>query len=309
MLKPRRLRTNALVRSLTSETQLQLSDFIQPYFIAPQLKTEPILNFDGIHRYSIEDLLKKIETDVERKVKSFLMFGSKNEDCVPEAVLALKKRFGDSILLFTDVCLCPYTQDASCGVTVEGHIDEEKTLIKLSNMAVSHAQAGADFVAPSDMMDGRVGYIRKILDQQGFPETGILSYTAKYASSYYGPFREAMGSTGKPIDRSTYQMDFHNSKEALKEMSLDISEGADILMVKPALAYLDIISQFAKESTLPIAAYSVSGEYQMMKLMAREGLVNEQKFVLENLTAIKRAGAKIIITYSASEIAEKGWLR
>jgi porphobilinogen synthase len=254
-------------------------------------------------------------------VKSFLFFGStadKNEigsgaydekGLLPQTLRTLRQRFGDSALFFTDVCLCPYTSHGHCGLIEGHHILNDESLEPLAKMALAHARAGADFVAPSDMMDGRIGYLRRALDDKGFSATGILAYTAKYASAYYGPFREALSSSPQGTDRASYQMDFGNTRAALRELRLDLEEGADIVMVKPALAYLDIIAKFKEESDVPIAAYSVSGEYEMVKQLALKGMADERKLALENLTAIARAGAGIILTYFASVIAEKGWLR
>ncbi len=229
-------------------------------------------------------------------------------EILPKAILSLKKRFGSNVLLFSDVCLCPYTSHGHCGVLNGEKVDNDRSLELLSKMALVHAEAGIDFVAPSDMMDGRVAHIRKTLDEKGHSETGILAYTAKYASAYYGPFREALKSAPKGTDRGTYQMDFRNSKEALRELEMDLSEGADMVMVKPALAYLDIISEFKRASTVPVVAYCVSGEYEMVKQMHAQGMADGKRMALENLTAIRRAGADIIITYFATEMAEKGWL-
>jgi porphobilinogen synthase len=334
-IRPRRLRQNAHLRELVSEVDLSVSHLIQPYFLgsSPNAK-DPIKGFSEVYRWGEDSLSKKIESDLDRGVKSFLLFGSspeseKNErgsaayaenGNTPRALRALKKRFGNSLLLFTDVCLCPFTSHGHCGVTDEKLVLNDESLEPLAQMALCHAEAGADFVAPSDMMDGRIGFIRSALDAQGFTSTGILSYTAKYSSAYYGPFREALGSSPKsevssalpralPSDRSTYQMDFRNRTEALRELELDLNEGADMVMVKPALAYLDIIREFKEKSPVPVVAYSVSGEYEMVKALAGIGMADEQKLAIENLTAIKRAGADIIITYYTSTIAEKGWLQ
>lgn len=323
MHRPRRLRSSSLVREMIHETHLSLTNLMQPYFLTEGPNNQdPIQNFTDVYRWGIDALSKKIEVDLDRGVKSFLLFGStdeahKNEDgsesysdlgLIPRALRHLRKRFGESILLTTDVCLCPYTSHGHCGLVDEGNILNDESLEPLSRMALAHAKAGADFVAPSDMMDGRIGHIRTVLDEQGFSETGILAYTAKYASSYYGPFREALGSGPKGGDRSSYQMDYRNSRDAIRELRLDLDEGADIVMVKPALAYLDIIQHFKGASDVPIAAYSVSAEYEMVKRLSQAGLCDERKMAIENLTAIQRAGADLIITYYASEMAEKGWL-
>ena len=327
--RPRRLRSSSVLRDLVSEKSLDLSKLIQPYFIKNQPQAEePIPNFTGQSRWGIEKLLKRVEADRERGVKSFLLFGEvepaqkdargsaaiAEKSLVAEAVRALKKNFGKDIVLFTDVCLCPSTDHGHCGVLDEGEVDNDPSLDLLAMMAMSHADAGADFVAPSDMMDGRVGAIRRALDGRGHTNVGILAYSAKYASAYYGPFREALGSSpsakGKqgPEDRTSYQMDYRNEQEAMRELRLDVAEGADMVMVKPALAYLDIIAKFKQATDVPVVAYSVSGEFEMVKQMAKAGLADERRLAIENLTAIRRAGADIIITYFATEFAQKGWL-
>lgn len=322
-IRPRRLRSHSLIRNLVHETDLHLSNLIQPYFLAAKKDVkEEIRGFEGVYRWGIDALSAKVENDLKNGVSSFLLFGNatpeeKNEQgsmayedkgLLPQAIRTLKERFSRSITLISDVCLCPYTSHGHCGLLEGDKIDNDSSLASLGQMALAHARSGVDIVAPSDMMDFRVGYIRQLLDEQGFDEIAIMAYTAKYASSYYGPFREALGSSPKG-DRSTYQMDFRNRTEAIRELELDLSEGADMVMVKPALAYLDIIQTFKSRSTVPVTAYSVSAEYQMVKLMAAQGLANEQKMALENLTAIRRAGADIIITYFAEKIASEGWLK
>lgn len=321
--RPRRLRRTPLLRNLVHEVDLKISQLIQPYFLSMTKDAkaqEAIGNFSGVFRWGVDALSREIESQLDRGLSQFMLFGStQDKDAkgtaayaqdsqVVETIVALKKRFGASALLFSDVCLCPYTQDGHCGIVQDGEIQNDPSIDLLCQMALAHAQAGVDFVAPSDMMDGRIGAIRKILDQKQFDDVGILAYTAKYVSNYYGPFREALDSAPQQGDRSSYQMDYRNSREAMRELQLDISEGADIVMVKPALAYLDILSQFAKTSSVPVAAYSVSGEYQMVQLAAEAGIADTQALALENLTAIRRAGADIIVTYFAAEIAEKGWL-
>lgn len=318
--RPRRLRRNELIREMVCGVRLTLSSLVQPYFLLKQSqRTETIAGFSNVSRMGVDPLSKKMEADVERGLKSFLLFASSEEkdregrnayrpDAVlPETVRVLRTRFGSSILLLSDVCLCPYTDHGHCGVLRE-EIENDISLEPLTKMALVHAQAGVDLVAPSDMMDGRVGAIRKTLDDNGFMSTGILSYTAKYASNYYGPFREALGCTPKFTSRASYQMDYRNQEEALRELDLDLREGADAVMVKPALAYLDVIALMKAHSSVPVAAYSVSGEYQMAKLLSESGMASERELVIENLTAIRRAGAQIIVTYSASECAEKGWV-
>jgi porphobilinogen synthase len=322
--RPRRLRRHAVLRDLVHETELSLANLIQPYFVTQGADSQqPIQGFTDVFRWGIDKLSRKIELDLERGVSNFLLFGDvpateKDEtgsaaaaplNVTSEAIRKLKARFGTSLVLFSDVCLCPSTSHGHCGVIKDGEIDNDPSVNQLARVALAHAEAGVDFVAPSDMMDGRIGTIRSRLDQQGFGNTGILAYTAKYASAYYGPFREALGSAPKGTDRASYQMDFRNTTEALRELRLDVSEGADMVMVKPALAYLDIISLFRRSTDLPVVAYSVSGEYEMVKQLAQKGLVDERKLAIENLTGIRRAGAHVIITYFASLMAEKGWLR
>lgn len=330
LIRPRRLRDNSIIRDLICETQFDLNQLIQPYFLTSALTAqEAIPGFSGVYRWGIDSLKKQLERDLDRGLKSFLLFGAaekheKNaegshsenpEGLLPRAIRELKKTFRDNLILFSDVCLCPYTDHGHCGWIKQGRVDNDRTLDQLARMALVHAEAGVDFVAPSDMMDGRVAAIRSLLDQKDFVNTGILAYTAKYASSYYGPFREALGSTPQKIqetrlkDRATYQMDYRNSKEALRELQADLQEGADMVMVKPALPYLDIISQVREHSNVPVVAYSVSAEYEMVKSLAEKGMADESAMAIENLTAIKRAGAHLIVTYFASELAEKGWLK
>lgn len=317
--RPRRLRGSATLRDLVAEVDLSPTHLIQPYFLHHEPKTKvPIKGFSGIFRWGEQLLLKQIESDRERGLKQFLLFGlstQKSEEGdesldpkgpVPSLIRQLRKHFSEEIVLFSDVCLCPYTSQGHCGVMKGASVANDPSTEKLSQMALVHAEAGVDMVAPSDMMDGRIRRIRERLDEQGF-ETGILAYTAKYASNYYGPFREAVGTALKG-DRKTYQMDFRNLTEALRELRLDIQEGADIVMVKPALAYLDIIAQFAAHSDVPVAAYSVSAEYEMVKRICADGTCDERAMILENLTAIRRAGASIIVTYFASSLLEKRWL-
>lgn len=318
MQRFRRLRKNQVLRSLIRETRLSGEDLIQPFFIIEGInKKEAIGSMPGIFRYSGDLLLKAVEQYIKVGGKAGLFFGLpavKDEEgrqayaangVVQKAVKAIKKNFPE-FLVITDVCLCAYTKHGHCGVLHEGKVDNDKTLPLLGKIAVSHAQAGSDIVAPSDMMDFRVKQIREDLDKQGFSDTAILSYTVKYASSFYGPFREAADCAPSSGDRKTYQMDYANTREALKEAWQDVQEGADIIMVKPAGAYLDIISMLRHHTTAPIAAYQVSGEYSLIKAAAQKNWVNEKDIVLESLTAIKRAGADIIITYYAQDVLK--WL-
>jgi porphobilinogen synthase len=319
--RPRRLRQSVRLRELVHEVDLRLAQLVQPYFLVEgRSQKEPISGFTEVYRWGVDALSTRIERDLEKGVANFLLFGNAvhkddagsesyaEKGVVPTALRELRRRFGNKILLFTDVCLCPYTSHGHCGVVEGGEVANDLSMEPLARMALCHAQAGADFVAPSDMMDGRIGFIRQALDDKGFSRVGILAYTAKYASSYYGPFREALASTPQGTDRASYQMDFRSATEALRELRLDVEEGADIVMVKPALPYLDIIARLRAQSDVPVAAYSVSAEYEMVKSLAQKGMADERKMVIENLTAIRRAGAQIIVTYHASELAEKGWL-
>ncbi len=324
--RPQRLRKSATLRELTAETTLSLKNLIQPYFLTTQNKNAivPIPSFSNVSLYGVETLSRQIEADLEHGLSQFLLFCSVERESKkplkdidsfePPAHLSdistLKKRFGSRMTLFLDVCLCPFNPQGHCGIVEGEKIDNDSSLLFLSEQSLWFAEAGADFVAPSDMMDGRVAAIRSKLDEHNFKEVGILSYTVKYASSYYWPFREALDSApqGYLTDRKTYQMDYRNKKEALRELKLDEAEGADIVMVKPALCYLDIIAMFQEHSNLPVAAYSVSGEYEWVKQVAKLNLAPERDLFLENLTSIRRAGASIIITYAASEIAKERWI-
>ncbi len=324
MQRPRRLRANKVIRDLVHEISISPAKLIQPYFLNAAKGAEPISGFTGVSRFGEEQLLREIERDMKHGVKSFLFFGNalhrddkaseaaSDQSLIVKALKAVRAKFGKEPVLYTDVCLCPYTSHGHCGLVTNGEVDNDKSLNPLAQMSVRHAEAGADFVAPSDMMDGRIGVIRQQLDLAGHAKTGILAYTAKYASSYYGPFREALSSspTGEGgSDRATYQMDFRNLTDAVRELDLDLQEGADMVMVKPALAYLDIIAKFRELSPVPVVAYSVSGEYEMVKALAKAGLADEAKLATENLTAIFRSGAHAVITYFASIGAEKGWFK
>ncbi|MCX6832739.1 MAG: porphobilinogen synthase [candidate division Zixibacteria bacterium] len=319
--RPRRLRVNQLIRDMAAETQLKLSGMIQPYFVCEgkDVKFE-IPSMPGIFRESPDSLVKSIDADFKLGIKRVMLFGVPDTKdvaassaigenaVVNRAIRMLKDRFGEELFVSADVCLCAYTDSGHCGVLEGSVIDNDKTLPLLAQMAVDLARAGCDCVAPSDMMDGRVGAIRDGLEDEGFVITLILAYSAKYASAYYGPFREAAESAPQKGDRQSYQMDVRNRLEAVKEVTLDIEEGADMVMVKPALAYLDIISDVRAATELPVAAYNVSGEYSMVKLMVEAGYAEEKRLVLENLTAITRAGADIILTYHLRDILRHGWL-
>ncbi len=318
MSRYRTLRKNKAIRSLVCETRLNPDELIQPFFVIEgSNRKQAIVAMPGIYRFTSDLLLKEIEKYIKVGGKAGLFFGlPKQKDAsaaeaysesgiIQKTIRQIKKHFPE-FLIITDVCLCAYTTYGHCGVLDGEKIDNDKTLPLLAKMAVSHAAAGADIVAPSDMMDFRVAAIREALEDNNFADTAILSYAVKYASAYYGPFREAADSTPSFGDRKTYQMDFANSREALKEAKQDISEGADLVMVKPALAYLDVVSLLRQNLDVPIAAYNVSGEYAMVKAAAQKKWINEQDIVLESLTAIKRAGADIIISYHTQEILS--WL-
>ena len=318
--RPRRLRRTGIIRDLCAEHQLNTNGLIQPYFVTDGAGIKEEINgLPGIYRESPDSLVKSIGEDVKTGISKIMLFGVTDRKDVLAAtakdfrnpvILAarqLKDKFGEKLFIGADVCLCAYTDTGHCGVTLNGEVDNDQSLQVLTEMAVALAKAGCDCVAPSDMMDGRIGAIREGLEHVGLTNTVIMAYTAKYASSYYGPFREAAKSAPGKGDRKGYQMDFRNKREAIRELMLDTEEGADIVMVKPALAYLDIVAEFKQQSTLPVAAYNVSGEYAAVKLLAQAGLADEKTMVLENLTAINRAGASIVLTYHARDIFRNGW--
>mgnify|MGYP000908523738 CR=1 FL=1 len=314
--RPRRLRKNDLFRRLIRETRLSVDSFIFPLFatVGKGVK-KPIDSMPGHFQLSVELLVKEVQECRELGIPAVLLFGipeRKDEAAsgafardgiVQQAVRRIKDKVPD-ILVVTDVCLCEYTDHGHCGMIEKGDVHNDMTLEVLAETAVSHAKAGADMVAPSAMMDGQVGAIREGLDEAGFETVPILAYSAKYASCFYGPFREAAESAPRFGDRKAYQMDPANSDEAVREMNLDVQEGADILMVKPALPYLDVIRRAKEEFDLPVAAYNVSGEFAMIKAAARLGWIDEEKAMMESLTAIRRAGADIILTYFAREAAK-----
>jgi len=310
-VRMRRLRTLKLIQ----ETRLSIDDLSLPLFIDENIADKaPIESMPGQYRFSIERALKEVSEAHSLGIKSVLLFGIparkdetgseafNKEGVIQRAVRALKKDFKDLVVI-TDLCLCEYTTHGHCGLIEDGAVLNDPTLTILGKVAVSQAEAGADIVAPSGMMDGMVKAIRHSLDQNGFADTAIMSYAAKYNSALYGPFRDAADSGFKFGDRSGYQMDFHNAREALREVELDISEGADIVMVKPAIFYLDIIAKVRARFDVPLAAYNVSGEYAMLKAAAESGYLNGEETLIECLTAIKRAGADLIITYFAKEAA------
>jgi len=318
-MRMRRLRRTPLLRELVREVKLDRSDLIQPIFVEEGLKADaPITSMPGQRRQSPATVLREAARLVDKGVKSVILFGIptvKDEigsaaydpnGVIQKTIRDLKDQFGDELVVFTDVCMCQYTSHGHCGLVRDGRIDNDGTLPKLAEVAVSHARAGADMVAPSAMIDGQVKTIRQALDDNGFKDVAVMAYAAKHASSFFGPFREAAFSTPKFGDRRTYQMDYSNPEEALREIALDIKEGADVIMVKPALAYLDIIYRAKKRFQMPTAAYNVSGEFSMLKAAAREGWIDEKSAILEVLTSIKRAGADMILTYHALEAAE--WL-
>lgn len=317
--RPRRLRVNEEMRRLVRETEIDVGDLVYPVFVTEgEGVTVPVAAMPGVSRYSIDNLLRELKTVVELGIPGIIVFGVPadkdeyasgawgGEGVVQQAVRTIKEFF-PALLVITDVCLCGYTNHGHCGLVENGRILNDPSLEIIARTAVSHARAGADIVAPSDMMDGRVKAIREALDAAGCQETAVMAYSAKYASAFFGPFREAAGSKPQFGDRRTYQMDPANAAEALLEVALDIEEGADIVMVKPALAYLDVIYRVKEKFNRPVAAYNVSGEYSLIKAAAAQGWVDEREVVLEMLTAMKRAGADIILTYFAKEAA--GWLR
>jgi porphobilinogen synthase len=317
LIRPRRLRYTPAIRRLVRETELTVNDLIYPLFIMEgENQKVAIPSMPDCYRYSLDLLLKEVVNAYNLGINAIALFPLIAEDkkdnfgresynpdgLVPRAVKAIKKEVPE-IIIITDVALDPFSIYGHDGIVEDGKILNDETLEVLVKMSLSQAAAGANFVAPSDMMDGRVGAIRRALDAAGYLDVGILAYTAKYASAYYGPFRDALESAPKFGDKKTYQMDGANSREALREASLDIIEGADIIMVKPALAYLDIIRRLRDSSHLPVAAYNVSGEYAMIKAAAKQGWIDEKSLILETLISMKRAGADLILTYFALDVA------
>jgi porphobilinogen synthase len=315
----RRLRRTVGLRDLVRETELEPGHLIQPLFVvAGEGVREPVSSMPGVERFSINELVAEASELLAVGIKSVILFGIPSakdesgsgayddEGVVQLAIRALKEAHPE-LTVITDVCLCEYTSHGHCGFVRDGEVDNDITVELLAKTAISHAEAGADVVAPSDMMDGRIGMIRHQLDEEGHPEVPIIAYSAKYASAFYGPFREAAESTPGFGDRRGYQMNPANVREALREVRLDVEEGADMVMVKPALPYLDVIRAVREDVDLPIAAYQVSGEYSMLKAAATNGWIDERTAALEALTAIRRAGADVILTYFAKEAA--GWLQ
>ena len=315
--RPRRLRRTETLRRMVREHTLRVEDLIYPLFVmeGDNQKVE-VSSMPGCYRYTLDLLLTEVRDAYTLGIGAIALFPliadaqkdnagteSYNPDgLIPRAVRAIKQAIPE-ILVITDVALDPYSSEGHDGIVEQGKILNDETVAVLAKQAIAHAIAGADFVAPSDMMDGRIGAIRQALDAEGWINVGILAYSAKYASAYYGPFRDALDSAPKFGDKKTYQMDAANAREAIKEVDLDIAEGADIIMVKPALAYLDIICQIKQQTNLPIAAYNVSGEYAMIKAAAANGWIDEKKVILETLTSMKRAGADLILTYFAKDVA------
>lgn len=313
--RPRRMRLSENLRRMVRETNFSVDNLIYPMFVVPGDGIKlPIKSMPGISHFSIDLLLKELQEIQDLNIPGILLFGLPEkkdevgsgaydpEGIIQKAVAAIKARFPDLIVI-TDICMCEYTSHGHCGIIKNNQVDNDSTLEFLAKIALSHAKAGVDMVAPSDMMDGRIGAIRKILDTEGYSQIPIMSYAAKYSSSFYGPFREAAESAPKFGDRRSYQMDMANAQEALRECAFDLEEGADIIMVKPALSYLDIIYRVKTKFSVPVAAYNVSGEYSMIKAAAQKGWIDGTKTMIETLTSIKRAGADIILTYFAKEAA------
>ncbi len=322
MQRPRRNRKSEVIRQMVQETHVSAANLIFPLFIIDgnNQKSE-VASMPGIYRHSIDNLLREIESCLKLGLNSFDLFPNideslkdkyatesyRDESLYLRAIREVKKNFPEACVI-TDVAMDPYSSDGHDGIVENGEILNDATLEVLGKMALAHAQCGADIIAPSDMMDGRVGYIRTVLDDNGFTNVSIMSYTAKYASAFYGPFRDALNSAPKFGDKKTYQMNPANQREALIEAELDELEGADFLMVKPALPYLDVIKLLKDNTELPIAAYNVSGEYAMIKAAIQRGWLNEQRAIMEVLTSIRRAGATAILTYHAKEVLENKWL-
>ncbi len=322
-LRPRRMRRHPRLRDLVAETRVEASSLIVPHFVLPsRTGREPIASMPGVDRLGLADLLAVVERDVKLGLRAILLFGLTDDEekdaigsagrrpdaAVPAAVRELKRVFGEELVVMTDVCLCSYTDHGHCGVLRDGRVDNDGSLPHLAEAAVAYAEAGADLVAPSDMMDGRVAAIRDALDENGLQDVGIMSYAAKFASAFYGPFREAAGSAPGVGDRRGYQLDPRNAREAVREALLDEAEGADILMVKPALAYLDVVRRVREASRLPLAVYNVSGEFAAVRAAAERGWLDEAEVVRESLVAMRRAGADLVITYHARDAVSRGWL-
>ena len=318
--RSRRLRRTPALRRLVGETRVDVDDLVAPLFVKEGIDApEPVTSMPGVLQHTQESLRKEVRALADLGIPAVVLFGvpaakdatgsgaDARDGVVQVALRSLRDEVGDDLVLIADNCLDEYTDHGHCGVIHNGTVQNDESLSLLAQMALSHVEAGADMVAPSDMMDGRVGAIRQALDEHGFQQTPIMAYSAKFASGFYGPFREAAGSTPQFGDRRSYQMDPANVREALREVDLDIAEGADVVMVKPALAYLDVIRQVRDHCNLPIAAYNVSGEFSMIKAAAQQGWIDERRIVMEVLTGIRRAGADMIITYFAPDVAQ--WLQ
>lgn len=318
--RPRRLRKTNLIRDLVAEVSPDKNKLIMPHFVKEGTSIREAINsMPGIERVSIDNMLRDLEEDLNLGIKYIILFGipdlkdhagseAYNENGIAQkAIRQIRKNFGDEICMITDVCLCEYTDHGHCGIVEHGEILNDPTLVLLSRIALSHAQAGADIVAPSDMMDGRVNSIREMLDSNGYQSTALMAYSAKYCSSFYGPFRDAAGSTPQFGDRRSYQMDIRNIRDAEREVLLDIDEGADIVMVKPALSYMDIIRRVADISPVPVCSYNVSGEYSMVKAASAVGYIDEQRVVTEIITSLFRAGSDMIISYHTRDIFKNKW--
>ncbi len=315
LYRPRRLRTSDTLRKMVRETRVSKESLIYPLFVVDGNESvEEIPSMEGQYRYSVDRLPQIMDQLINAGVVKVLLFGipahkdacgsqAYDEEGVVQRAIRFIKEHYPMVYIVTDVCMCEYTSHGHCGILDGESVDNDKTLEYLNRIALSHVNAGAHMVAPSDMMDGRIGSMRQALDEEGFVNVPIMAYSAKYSSAFYGPFREAAGSAPSFGDRKSYQMDYHNRKEALKEVELDVAEGADIVMVKPALSYLDIIREVADRQDLPVAAYSVSGEYAMIKAASKAGFIEEEKIVCETAVSIYRAGADILITYYAIELA------
>ncbi|WP_312501078.1 porphobilinogen synthase [Lacrimispora sp.] len=315
LYRPRRLRTSDTLRKMVRETRVSKESLIYPLFVVEGEGTvEEIPSMEGQYRYSVDRLPQIMDQLVKAGVEKVLLFGipahkdacgsqAYDEEGIVQRAIRFIREHYPLVYIVTDVCMCEYTSHGHCGILDGESVDNDRTLEYLNMIALSHVKAGVHMVAPSDMMDGRIGSMRQALDEAGFVNVPIMAYSAKYASAFYGPFREAAGSAPAFGDRKSYQMDYHNRKEALKEVELDVAEGADIVMIKPALSYLDIIREVADRHDLPVAAYSVSGEYAMIKAASKAGFIEEEKIVCESAVSIYRAGADILITYYAIELA------
>ena len=321
--RPRRNRKSAIIRDMIQENHLSAANLIFPLFVVEgQQQKSEVSSMPGIFRYSIDNLLREVESCLNLGLKSFDLFpniddslkdkyasvGYQKDSLYLRAIKEVKDKFPEACVV-TDVAMDPYSSDGHDGIVENGKILNDETLEILGKMALAHAQAGADIIAPSDMMDGRIGYIREMLDKNGFKDVSLMSYTAKYASAFYGPFRDALNSAPKAGDKKTYQMNPANTREALIEAQLDMEEGADFLMVKPGLPYLDIVKLLHDNFDLPIAAYNVSGEYAMLKAAVANGWLDAEKAIMETLISFRRAGATAILTYHAKEVLENGWLK